>query len=64
MTAYVTFYSPAKYNGNGYPTWAEVIGWFSAFASIIAIPVTAIYQILKHPRAKGTIFEVKDSAVD
>ncbi|CAK8686641.1 unnamed protein product [Clavelina lepadiformis] len=57
LIAYLAFYSPVTYNGNSYPSWAEVIGWFSTFTSIIAIPSVALYQIFKHPRAKGTFFE-------
>jgi len=54
---YFVFNSPVRYNGIAFPTWAEVIGWMTLLISIICIPITALYQLKYHPRAKGTFFE-------
>nr|CAB3266306.1 sodium- and chloride-dependent GABA transporter 1 [Phallusia mammillata] len=57
MITHLAFYSPATYNGVAFPSWAEALGWLSAMLSILSIPGWAVYQILYHPRAKGTFTE-------
>lgn len=49
-------YEPLKYNGTYvYPTWGYVLGWGMAVASMIQIPLYAIYRLV---RAEGTLKEV------
>ncbi|XP_031327413.1 sodium-dependent noradrenaline transporter-like [Photinus pyralis] len=40
---------PLKYEDYDYPIWAESIGWCLALASILMIPLNAIWQLLKAP---------------
>ncbi|XP_043281772.1 sodium- and chloride-dependent GABA transporter 1-like [Venturia canescens] len=48
-------YTPLKYGSNyEYPTWAEVLGFFFSFSSMIWIPGYAIYYLLATP---GTVKE-------
>uniref|UniRef100_H2ZDJ3 Transporter n=1 Tax=Ciona savignyi TaxID=51511 RepID=H2ZDJ3_CIOSA len=57
MVAHLCFYSPVTYNKIAYPSWAEVVGWMAAMFSIMMIPGWAIYQLLTHPRAKGSFMQ-------
>lgn len=57
IICHFAFYSPVKYDGKRFPSWAEVLGWLTAFLSILAIPAVAIFQIKKHPRAEGTFLQ-------
>ncbi|KAK5648640.1 hypothetical protein RI129_003532 [Pyrocoelia pectoralis] len=43
------FPDPLKYEDYDYPGWAEGVGWCLALASILMIPLTAIWQLLKAP---------------
>lgn len=50
-------YKPLTYNNvYVYPWWGEVIGWCLALSSMLCIPVSLLYKLV---RAKGTIREVK-----
>lgn len=51
----LVMYEPLKYNGTYvYPTWGYVLGWGMAVASMIQIPLYAIYRLV---RAEGTLKE-------
>ena len=41
-----------------FPVWAEVFGWMTSLVSVLCVPGFAIYQTLKHPKAKGSLSEV------
>lgn len=48
-------YSPLKYeDGSLYPWWGEMVGWFLALASMLQVPLVAIFLIF---REKGTLGE-------
>ncbi|TNM86447.1 hypothetical protein fugu_006677 [Takifugu bimaculatus] len=48
-------YKPLTYNNvYVYPWWGEVIGWCLALSSMLCIPVSVLYKLV---RAKGTIRE-------
>lgn len=50
-------YKPLTYNNvYVYPWWGEVIGWCLALSSMLCIPVSLLYKLV---RAKGTFREVK-----
>lgn len=50
-------YKPLTYNNvYVYPWWGEVIGWCLALSSMLCIPVSLLYKLV---RAKGTLREVK-----
>lgn len=40
-------YKPAVYGSYVYPKWADGLGWLMSFASIIWIPIVAIWKICK-----------------
>lgn len=43
----LVYYTPAKYsNGNDFPLWANVFGWFLSSCSILVIPGYALYYLL------------------
>ena len=49
-------YKPLSYNNAYvYPWWGEAIGWGLALSSMLCIPVSLLYKLL---RAKGTLAEV------
>lgn len=51
-------YKPLTYNNvYVYPWWGEVIGWCLALSSMLCIPVSVLYKLV---RAKGTFREVKN----
>ncbi|KAA8590976.1 hypothetical protein FQN60_001919 [Etheostoma spectabile] len=53
---HVVNYKPLTYNTvYTYPLWGEVLGWVLALSSMLCIPVTVIYKLL---RCKGSLREV------
>uniref|UniRef100_A0A8D0GPK5 Uncharacterized protein n=1 Tax=Sphenodon punctatus TaxID=8508 RepID=A0A8D0GPK5_SPHPU len=49
----VSYYKPLIYNNSYvYPWWGEVIGWGFALSSMLCVPLTALYKLI---RAKGTL---------
>lgn len=49
-------YKPLKYNNvYTYPLWGEALGWALALSSMLCIPVTVLYKLL---RCKGSLREV------
>ena len=50
-------YKPAEYGSVLYPVWADGLGWCMTMASVIPIPVIAIYKLY---HAEGnTFYEVR-----
>lgn len=53
----VAYYKPLIYNNSYvYPWWGEAIGWGFALSSMLCVPLTALYKLI---RAKGTLAEVR-----
>uniref|UniRef100_A0A803TBD2 Solute carrier family 6 member 8 n=1 Tax=Anolis carolinensis TaxID=28377 RepID=A0A803TBD2_ANOCA len=51
----VAYYKPLIYNNSyTYPWWGEAIGWGFALSSMLCVPLTALYKLI---RAKGTLAE-------
>ncbi|CAM4624637.1 unnamed protein product [Lepidochelys kempii] len=51
----VAYYKPLIYNQTYvYPWWGEAIGWAFALSSMLCLPLTALYKLL---RAQGTLAE-------
>ncbi|XP_061470193.1 sodium- and chloride-dependent creatine transporter 1 isoform X2 [Rhineura floridana] len=51
----VAYYKPLIYNNTYiYPWWGEAIGWGFALSSMLCVPLTALYKLI---RAKGTLGE-------
>ncbi|XP_053226551.1 sodium- and chloride-dependent creatine transporter 1 isoform X1 [Podarcis raffonei] len=51
----VAYYKPLIYNNSYiYPWWGEAIGWGFALSSMLCVPLTALYKLI---RAKGTLAE-------
>ena len=48
-------YKPVTYGDYEYPTWAEILGLFISFSSMIWVPGYMVYYLLTQP---GTIKEV------
>lgn len=54
---HVVNYKPLTYNKTYvYPWWGEAIGWVLALSSMLCIPCTVIYKLL---RCKGSLREVR-----
>uniref|UniRef100_A0A671VYJ4 Transporter n=1 Tax=Sparus aurata TaxID=8175 RepID=A0A671VYJ4_SPAAU len=52
---HVVNYKPLKYNNvYTYPLWGEALGWALALSSMLCIPVTVLYKLL---RCKGSLRE-------
>uniref|UniRef100_A0A8C8DSJ9 Transporter n=1 Tax=Oryzias sinensis TaxID=183150 RepID=A0A8C8DSJ9_9TELE len=52
---HVVNYKPLTYNAvYTYPLWGEVVGWALALSSMLCIPVTVLYKLL---RCKGSLRE-------
>jgi uncharacterized membrane protein (DUF2068 family) len=51
----VAFNSPVTYNGQKYPDWAIVMGWFAALSSMICIPIGIIHTLVT---THGTLYQV------
>ncbi|KAK9514745.1 hypothetical protein VZT92_025437 [Zoarces viviparus] len=55
FTFHVVNYKPLTYNSSyTYPLWGEVLGWVLALSSMLCIPVTVLYKLL---RCKGSLRE-------
>lgn len=53
---HVVNYKPLTYNTvYTYPLWGEALGWALALSSMLCIPVTVLYKLL---RCKGSLREV------
>lgn len=53
---HVVNYKPLTYNTvYTYPIWGEALGWALALSSMLCIPVTVLYKLL---RCKGSLREV------
>lgn len=53
---HVVNYKPLTYNTvYTYPLWGEVLGWTLALSSMLCIPLTVLYKLL---RCKGSLREV------
>lgn len=53
---HVVNYKPLTYNKTYvYPWWGDAIGWVLALSSMLCIPCTVIYKLL---RCKGSLREV------
>lgn len=53
---HVVNYKPLTYNTTyTYPLWGEALGWALALSSMLCIPVTVLYKLL---RCKGSLREV------
>lgn len=53
---HVVNYKPLTYNTvYTYPWWGEMFGWALALASMLCIPLTVLYKLL---RGKGSLREV------
>ncbi|XP_048343430.1 sodium- and chloride-dependent creatine transporter 1-like [Sphaerodactylus townsendi] len=51
----LAYYKPLIYNNSYvYPWWGEAIGWGFALSSMLCVPLTALYKLI---RAKGTLTE-------
>ncbi|XP_054859338.1 sodium- and chloride-dependent creatine transporter 1 isoform X2 [Eublepharis macularius] len=51
----VAYYKPLIYNNTYiYPWWGEAIGWGFALSSMLCVPLTALYKLI---RAKGSLAE-------
>nr|XP_056704802.1 sodium- and chloride-dependent creatine transporter 1 isoform X1 [Euleptes europaea] len=51
----IAYYKPLIYNNSYiYPWWGEAIGWGFALSSMLCVPLTALYKLI---RAKGTLAE-------
>ena len=40
-------YKPAEYGSELYPVWADGLGWCMTMASVVPIPIIAIYKLVK-----------------
>ncbi|XP_063230449.1 sodium- and chloride-dependent glycine transporter 1 [Bacillus rossius redtenbacheri] len=45
----ILYNTPVTYNGMEYPTWALAVGWISAGASMIWIPIYVVYSLASTP---------------
>ena len=53
---HVVNYKPLTYNNvYTYPLWGEMFGWALALTSMLCIPLTVFYKLL---RGKGSLREV------
>ena len=53
---HVVNYKPLTYNSvYVYPWWGEALGWLLALSSMLCIPVTVLFKLLRCP---GTLREV------
>ena len=52
---YVTSFKPVKLGDYSYPTWAEGLGLCFSFASMMWIPIYAVYYLVSQP---GTLMQV------
>lgn len=53
---HVVNYKPLTYNSvYTYPVWGEALGWALALSSMLCIPLTVLYKLL---RCKGSLWEV------
>lgn len=53
---HVVNYKPLTYNSvYTYPVWGEALGWALALSSMLCIPLTVVYKLL---RCKGSLWEV------
>lgn len=53
---HVVNYKPLTYNTvYTYPLWGEVLGWALALSSMLCIPLTVLFKLL---RCKGSLREV------
>lgn len=49
-------YKPLTYNAvYTYPVWGEALGWALALSSMLCIPLTVVYKLV---RCKGSLWEV------
>ncbi|XP_077863914.1 sodium- and chloride-dependent glycine transporter 1-like [Saccoglossus kowalevskii] len=48
-------YTPCSYGDYVYPAWAEALGWVMVMSSLVAIPVYAIYHLIR--KQKGTFMQ-------
>jgi hypothetical protein len=51
----VAFNTPVTYNGQKYPEWALIVGWFAALASMLCIPIGVVHTLAK---SRGTLYQV------
>lgn len=59
---HVVNYKPLTYNTvYTYPLWGEALGWMLALSSMLCIPLTVLYKLL---RCKGSLREVRLSFWD
>ena len=51
-----TDYSPARYGDYLFPAWADAMGWLMSLASVVWIPIVAVYLVC---RDDGSLCEVR-----
>ena len=61
----ILFFTTKDYSGNSYgeydyPSWANLVGWFVTFSSVICIPIVAIFKISQE---EGPILAVSYSLI-